>query len=562
MNRRWLVGSIVVLWVSGCSAPQHRRAADREVYGILRAAERHTLGQTNEFSINTRYSSRPPSSIRMEEILAERQESHQRLLTLPEALQLAVANSRSYQTEKERLYLTALTLSGERYQFSPHWSSGSEAEYERLTDGERRGTISSWVRVSQALVTGGQLSVALANDLLRYYTGDPRRSAVSTVTASLFQPLLRGWGRHNLAVESQTQAERNVAYAVRDFSYFQDEFALDVVADYFDLLAQQDNVRNRYADYQSRSKATRRLEARSHDRERLLDVDKARQSELTAQNNYIATVTAFQNNLDQFKITLGLPVGERLQLDPTPLAELRAVGPVAVGLDPARAFRMATARQGKVLNAIARFEDSQRKVQVMANRLGTDLNLFADVSLASDGPTDYTKFDVHKLHAGAGVELDLPLDRTRQRNDYRAALISFESQIRSLSLTFDHLQAAIQRGVRNLRLRRQTYEIQCQALELANRRVDGAQMLLEAGRAEVRDLLEAQDARVAAQDAVTSALVQYQQQRLQLLLELGLLETSASKFWLQDQVPAELRETASPETLDAPVPSPEKVLVN
>jgi hypothetical protein len=61
-------------------------------------------------------------------------------------------------------------------------------------------------------------------------------------------------------------------------------------------------------------------------------------------------------------------------------------------------------------------------------------------------------------------------------------------------------------------------------------------MLLEAGRAEVRDLVDAQDSQINAENAVTAALVDYQQTRLQLLLDIGALDTEAPKFWLKDQL--------------------------
>ncbi len=164
-------------------------------------------------------------------------------------------------------------------------------------------------------MSGGQLGVNLANDILRYYTGDPRRSILSAISVNLAQPLLRGFGRNNPAVEALTQAERNVVYAVRDYKFFQDEFAMEIVNDYFTLLAQKDIIRNRYKDYQSWVQSTKRLEARANDREKLADVDQARQQELTAKNSYINALANYRNSLDQFKIRLGLPVGESVHLD-------------------------------------------------------------------------------------------------------------------------------------------------------------------------------------------------------------------------------------------------------
>lgn len=555
----FLIGILVLGWLgAGCTAKHYRRAADKEVYTILQEAEQKVFGRTNVISIETAWSDRDPQEISPEELIQDRSQGGERFLSIEEALSLGVYNSRRFQAEKERLYLTALTLSGERYNFGPQFFATTTANYDRSSDGERFGTVNSRIGVNQLLKSGGQVGATIANDLLRYYTGDPRRSAVSILSVNLFQPLLRGFGKNNPAVESLTQAERNLVYAVRDFSFFQDAFAVEIVNDYFDLLAQQDIVRNRYTNYLSRVQATRRLEARAVDRESSINVDQSRQAELSAKNSYINTVAAYLNSLDAFKVQLGLPIDERVHLDPAPLQELARRGLIPVSLPTDLAYELAVNRQLTILNAIDAFEDAKRKIKVAANQLLPDLNIFADASLDSERPTDYTEFDPDDIRAGVGVELDLPIDRLRERNQYRATLISFESELRALTLTLDNLKVAIERGLRDLEQRRQTFIIQQNALEVANRRVNAASQSVEAGRAEVRDLIEAQDAQVAAQNEVVAALVSYQQSLLQLLLDIGVLETESPEFWLQNQLANYLSDQQRA-PLDVPLQSDELV---
>jgi outer membrane protein TolC len=338
-----------------------------------------------------------------------------------------------------------------------------------------------------------------------------------------------------------------VVYAVRNYSFFQNEFALEIVNDYFALLAEKDVIRNRYTNYLGRVQSTKRLEARANDRERLSDVDQARQAELTAKNNYVNSVATFRTSLDQFKIKLGLPVGEVIYLEDSTLDEMERNGLVPAPLDADAAYRIAVHKQLQILNAIDKFEDTKRKVRVAVDSLRADLNLAGKVSVDSARPTDYTRFRDDNLAASAGLDLNLPLDRLNERNDYRAALVTFEAELRSLTLTFDNLQENIDRGLRTLDQRRQNYEIQKNALELANRRVASTTLLLEAGRAEVRDLVDAQDAQISAENAVTAALVDYQQVRLQLMLDIGALDTTKPKFWLADHLAGfVLQETAGP----------------
>ena len=560
----WGMGCLLLL--SGCSTGHYRRSADKETYRIVQQVEAQLFGHTNAFSIDTRYSDRKPVEILPAELIADRVQTNQRVLKIEDALELAVTNSRRYQAEKERLYLTALTLTGERYEFSPQFFAGSTARLDRSSEGDRSLAVNSQVGVSQLLKSGGRLGVNLANDLLRYYTGDQSRSVISTISVNLFQPLLRGFGRDNSAVERLTQAERNVVYAVREFSFFQDEFALEIVNDYFALLAQKDIIRNRYTNYLGRVQATQRLEARAKDRERLSDVDQARQAELSAKNNYVNTVAAYWNALDQFKIKLGLPLTERVHLDDEALAEVARTGLVPVPLAADEAYHFAVQEQLPLLNAIDRFEDMKRKIRVAASQLRPGLDFFADASLDSDRPTDYTKFDPDNVHAGVGVELDLPIDRLRERNTYRATLVTFEAELRNLTLALDTLKDNIDRGLRTVEQRRQNYLIQQNALLLANRRVESTTLLQQAGRAEVRDLIEAQDAQISAQNAVTAALVDYQDVRLQLMLDIGSLRTDTPRFWLKDHLAGRLASSApapaASTVAEQPVVPPEQLFKN
>lgn len=528
--------ALLLLGAAGCSTSHYHRAADKEAYGIVQQFEGKIFGRTNEFTIDTRYSARKPAEILPAELIADRQQTNRRTLTLEGALELAAKESRRYQTEKERLYLTALTLTGARYQFGPKFFAGATASFGNENQRvDPAGSVNSQIGVGQFLKSGGELGAKLANDLFRYYTGDPQRSVVSVLSVNLAQPLLRGFGRNNPSVEALTQAERNMVYAVRSYSYFQNEFAVEIVNDYVALLARRDNIRNTYTNFLGRVQSRKRLEARK-DREQLSGVDQARQSELSTRNTYVNALANYRNALDQFKIKLGLPLSEQIYLDDSVLDVLQEKGLIPAPLDPDKAFRFAVDNQLTTLNAIDEFEDAKRKVRVMADRLRPDLNLFARASLDSDRPTDYTKFDLDDIRYTAGLELDLPFDRLQQRNDYRSAVVSFEAKLRDLTLTLDNLKDSIERGLRTLEQRRQNYEIQKKALALANRRVASTTLLQQAGRADVRDIVEAQDAQITAQNSFTDALVLYQQTRLQLLLDVGMIETGSAQFWLKDHL--------------------------
>jgi outer membrane protein TolC len=532
------------LLLAGCTAKQYRRYADKETYGIVQHMEQRVFGHTNDFTINTRFSDRQPKAIPPAEIIGDRSGTNCFVVSLDQALDLAVENSREYQTQKEQLYLSALTLTGARYEFSPQFFATSTPEITGSPAGADIGSVRSRIGVSQFLKTGGSLSLALANDLVRYLAGKPdvvsRNSAINTLSVDLTQPLMRGFGINNPLVEALTQAERNVVYAVRSYSLYQQDFAVSTVSGYFALLTQKDIVRNNYRNYTNRVETTRYLQARAVDRERLSSADDARTAELTAKTDYIDSLASYLNALDVFKLRLGIPLSSSLFLDDKDLEQLISAGLIPVDIDRKAAFAICVQRQMDVLNSIDQFEDSKRRVRVAADQLRADVNVVGNARLASEPNYDYTNFDPDKVTYTAGVVINLPVDRLPERNVYRRSLVSFESQLRSLSLTLDNYRDRIDRGLRTLEQARLNHVSAAESLRVAERRVENNTMLMEAGRATIRDVREAQDGLIQAQNNLATIYAQYLAARLTLLLNIGLIDTQPDKFWLQDPLRGQL----------------------
>lgn len=526
-------GFLLMMVMIGCTTTAYRERADDAVYNLVAEVEEQIFGSASNFTIDTRYTGMDPDDTTPDDIFADRDQSIQKHIDIEEAIDQAVTQNRRYQTQKEQLYLAALALTGEQHAFSPQFFARGTGSRTHFGDGEKTEGLSSNVGVGQMLTSGADISVNIATDILRFLTGDPRKAAGSTLSFNVFQPLLRGAWRE-VAAARLTQAERNVIYAVRSFSHFQNEFAAGIVMDYFRLLQRKDTIYNEYNNYQSRIIATRYLRARAVDREKALDVNQAEQAELSARNRYINAIVSYRNLLDDFKITLGLPQTVDLHLQDEEMENLQETGLVMLGLEPSYGFQLAVENRLPLLNSIDQYEDAQRDVRIAANQLKAQAGVFADASIDSEGVTDYTNFDFDNVRRSAGIQLDLPLDRLSERNFYRASLIAFESELRNLGLTLDELRSTIDEGIRELERLHQNYEIQTNAVTLAKKQVSGAQLSIESGNAIYRDLEEAQDDLIAAQNAQTAALVDYLESRLDLLLQLGVLNTGTNHFWLTE----------------------------
>lgn len=538
---------LLALLAGGCSAKHHHAQADKDTYGILSGKERLLFGRTNAFTIDTPWSQRAPKDIRWEELLGERKGgSGRRVITLDDALRLAVAHNRTYQFQKEKLYLTALTLTGERHRFAALPIGALGAGVERETGGDASVSGGGSLSFSQLLQSGGTISGHLANDLLRYFTGNPGNQMQTVMSLNFTQPLLRGAGA-DVVAETLRQAERDVIYELRAYALFQQTFAVDIVTTYYRLLQREDTVRNAKNNYQKLVTIRELLEAQWRaERRARFEVDQAQQEELKGKSAYISSVEAHQTALDQFKIALGLPLGVELALDDAVLDDLKTAGLLPVATSEDAAFAAAVEHKLDLLNEIDRFEDSKRQVVVAADSLRADLKFVSTASLR-DSKVDYHNFNITQFSSSAGLQLDLPFDRLLQRNAYRSSLIRFERTLRTLALTLDTSRDAVRQGLRNLEQLQQNYVIQTNALALADQRVNASSILLQAGRAQIRDQLEAQTAQVQAQNAVTQVLVDYLSARLKFLVDVGTLRTEGDHWWLRPQaLPA------------APVPPPKR----
>jgi outer membrane protein TolC len=529
---------LLAVFLAGCSTTHQRDSADREVYRLIAGAEQQVLGEARAFTIDTRYSARDPRTILPAEIIDDRTVTNSRTITIEQALDLAVQNSREYQTRKEQLYLAALALTSATHQFAPIFTHSTDAGFEGTVGGPHGVGATTRLSVSKLLQTGGNLTLTLANDLFRWYAGPgapaSRNTARNIISVNVVQPLLRGFGINDPAVENLTQAERNLVYAIRDYSQFQDQFAVDIVNAYFELLQTRSDLRNSYTNYLRRVETTRYTEARSVDRASPLDVEDARFQELQAQIGYINTVAQYLNQLDAFKILLGIPVAESVYLDDTPLQVVDQAGPIPADISREAAFRLATERHATLLNAVDEFDDVKRQIRLAADEFKPRLDLVGSASLTSEPETDLMDFDIDDMSYSGGFFLQLPLDTLPLRNNYRQTLIRFEQAIRSLGLTLDTFKQRIDGNLRTLEQQRLNIISRQAALASAERRLASSTILFQAGRREIRDVREAQDNLVQAQNDLTSSIVSYLQARLRLLLDIGVIETETANFWLSD----------------------------
>ncbi len=486
-------------------------------------------------------------------------------------MKIAAANSREYQAKKEDLYKTALDIDLESHAFRTTFSGMMAAAVNSAApDGDRDTGYNNQMKLgsNKKFNNGTEVASSIAVDLAGMLSGEKDSAWGVIADASIKIPLLRGSGKL-VNIESLTQAQRNLVYAVREFEQYKRDFMVGIASDYLGVLLSKRTMINEEENYKRVIISTRRSR-RMADAARLSqsDFDQSHQSELSARNSWISARQSYEGVQESFKMKLGLPPDAQVELSDSVLldlersaavfakTEMAKYDPGEPGVDPElgvpesvdggelkekveAAIRVAFQNRPDFQTNVDKLEDSQRKVLIAEDALRAEVTLGGSVSVgdgAGSGMDGNGNFRVNEATVRGLLNIDLPFERRAERDAYRRSLINLEAAVRSYQSAEDSLKEAVRRNVRQLREKREQLKIQYTAVSLAEKRVANNDLLLQAGRAEMRDVLEAQAALVSAQNSLFTAIKGYRDNEMQLLKELGLLDVTMDGEWKEESL--------------------------
>lgn len=530
--------------ILGCRSPDvWLRQADDVADRTVAEFQEEAFGETRPFSV-----ARPSETLR-ERLIADQNlpsfsdrreadlfDGEPLMLDKIACLQVAARNSKAYQNQKEDVFRAALALDLERDTYRNSWSGLLSALFSSDQTGssaEEKISAGFTSELSRRFRTGGSIAGKLGIDVVRLLTLDESSSFGLLADATVTMPLLRG-ARREVVTEPLTQAERDVTYALWSFERFRESFTVQVASEYFAVLQTNDELQNAADSVARLERNLERAEQLSRaGRMPELQVDQTRQDLLRARTRLVTARQNSESRLDQFKRTIGLPVDAAIVLDSDDLERFsELVAEDANGEDYIRALREHELVDSALDNRLdlrivyERLIDAERKVAVArdALRMGLDFRGSASNQMRRYSGSDAENIRFQDGRYSAGLNLDLPWHRTSERNAYRLQILAAERAQRDLEEREDQVKAEVRSALRSLIQSQQNYIIQRQALDVANTRVDSTQMFMEAGRADTRDVLEAEEALVSARNAVTAALVSYRVSQLELLKDTGTLD--------------------------------------
>ena len=450
-------------------------------------------------------------------------------IDLVTALALAAHGSQDYLEARERVWLAALAVTGERHRWRTRYGLGGSAEVARNDDGSSiaAGADGS---ISQSLEAGGSLLLSIATDVLRDLTGSPLRTARTLLASELVVPLARGSGRL-VALEPLRQAQFNLLYELREFARFQQAFTIDIATRFYRTLQLRDIWRNETRTYESlQALVEEQADKASSGRLPDFQVDQARQELLLADDRRARALASYEASIEQLLLAMGLPITDAIELDDAALDELREAGPLPAPFPLERALATAAVRRLDLATSRDRERDACRHVAVArdALRMGLDLRVGAGLTTENDQPFDLADAAFDSL---LGLDVDLPLERTDERNELVRRLVAARGARRDRERLGDAIDVEVRQTWRDLAEAARSITLQRESLRLAERRVESTELLLEQGTATIRDRLDAENARVASANALTRALVDHVLVRLEAERATGILVVDEDAAW-------------------------------
>lgn len=479
---------LILLFLVSCSPKYYEKSADREVYEIIKDKKEKIKNEKMPIKLN------------------EETNKETIILSLKDALILSANKNRDYQAQKENVYLSVLNLTYQRYLFKPRFTFTGDITFEK--DSEEKISSDLNLNLIKILSTGVQLTFDISETILKYLSGDKEKSFQSITQLNLLQPILKGAGR-KIVLENLIQSERDTVYKIREFLRYQKSFSIDITRDYLNLLLYKKRMENYYTNYLNLKETRERIEMLSEaGRIPPFQVDQAKQNEYNAYQRYITAQNLYYTYLDSFKIKLGLPPSVVLILNDSEIENLFNQKLPEIKIDLEEFTEYALEHRLDLITEYEQLEDKKRKVEIAKNNLLNQLNLEFGIKSTGDEKEELN-IDLNKPEYNIGLDLKIPFNKIPERNEYKKALIEFDRQKREFEQKRDMIKKEVLDSYRKLNEAYQSYIVQVNSLKLAERRVESTDLLLQAGRATTRDLLESQEAYINAKNNLISSVADF-----------------------------------------------------
>lgn len=515
--------------LSGCNkdTAHYKNDADKEVYGIIDQQWQSDFGPKSNYKIadsNTVSDDIGTSNVALD--ILPRSE----VLTLEDAVYIATQNNRRYQSEKEELYVKALDLTLAAHQFAPSYFSKSDVGYSVDSQDELIAAAGNF-GFQRLYASGTQLSTDIAFAWVDILSGDLRSGLGAVFQATITKPLLRD-SQTKVLIENLTQAQRDSLYQIRLFSRFRKEFTVSVITSYYDTLLCYEKLENACQNHAQLTEIYELMEKMVKvGRLEKFELQQVQQDILESRDIRIRQQNKCKQALDELKIIMSIPPTTEIAIDTEGLSAIVSANLSAPEFTEQQAVVSALSTRLDLLNTADSINDAQRKIDVAAHAFKARLDITASTASVTKRVTSSTGLGSLKSSNSLGLELDLPLDRKAERNQYRKALINLEQAKRQYQESRDIAALQVRTAFRNLTQAASVSDVQLKSLDLAADRLKKTSVLLQYGRSNTRDILDAQEDLFDAKNAAAEAVVDFTIATLDFYRDAGVMQIKEDGMW-------------------------------
>ncbi len=442
------------------------------------------------------------------------------------SLRLAIRHSHELQNKRDKLVIKALDLLARQRDFGLQSAASLQALH-GLTGAEQdQDNIDAALSLGSKLFSGGDWRLEGTSAGTRHSVTNSDWSYSSALNVTVNQPLLAGVGYEN-AYSELIQAEHDLVYALRAFVLERQDFAIDILKDFYALVNQRQVLENTLKNNEQSQYLYERSEALFKVRRAAsIDVLRAKQQQLSAGNRVATTRMEYEIQVARFLDTLGLAMDVEVAID-------RAVPALnSMSLDERAAMQQALGSRLDLRTEQDRAHDAERVLRVARNALLPDLDGFGKVRVAGQ-PGETVGGEDFEESASVGIKLDLPLDRRKQRIAVRKAELSLSEAQRRLTRKRNQVRIEVLESYRRLKALVGTVDIERQNVDIAQKRAENATVRFKSGEYSNRDVVDAENELLAARNAYTKALVDHEVQRLRLLRNIGQLDLTVGGLLIE-----------------------------
>jgi hypothetical protein len=466
-------------------------------------------------------------------------------LRMEDAYRLALLHSREYQARNEELYLSALDVSKERFEFESQLFLPTRTSFSSSSI-----SMGETLSLRKAGIAGSSFLVSLANDLVWTFPGSVSPSIGTLFSWSFSQPLLRGAGR-DVVLEHLTQAERSFLDAIRSLERYRREFYLTITTDggsYLSILQTQQQIRIQEANVATQRSVVAQFQA-------LVEAGRINNQQLQftqsslyrAQETLLRRKNTNQNQIDAYKMRLGLPPDLDVVIEDQMLDQFQLID-VEMTDRQNRITRLQEETGNTILSLLDLRQDRAEELGIVVGAAEFNASGFRvevpPVAAMTSSPRLVEGLQQVLSHIDAAeqiyreiVETSLPQARQdierldRKLNDRLESLSRLRASLAASNASDG--EYAIEPEVLSDEQLRQTPEELKNYVALVERRLERFQATLEAARRDVLFLLsEGQELSEVArakyvQDDVTSKVPTYLRELSGLYLELVLIQVEA-----------------------------------